>query len=34
VEGKEQQGMRTMRKTGKTLSENDVKALVEYLASL
>jgi cytochrome c553 len=34
VRGEEQQGMCTMRKAGKTLSEKDVKALVVYLSSL
>ena len=34
VDGDEQHGMCTMRKAGKTLSQSDVKALVEYLSSL
>jgi cytochrome c553 len=34
VDGKFQQGMCTMRKEGKTLTQDDVKALVEYLSSL
>jgi cytochrome c553 len=34
VEGNELSGMCTMRKAGKTLSEGDVKALVEYLGTL
>jgi cytochrome c553 len=34
VDGKYEAGMCTMRKAGKTLSQDDVNALVEYLASL
>jgi cytochrome c553 len=34
VDGKFDQGMCTMRKAGKTLAQDDVKALVEYLSSL
>jgi cytochrome c553 len=34
VDGKFQQGMCTMRKAGKTLTQDDAKALVEYLSSL
>jgi cytochrome c553 len=34
VDGKYDAGMCTMRKAGKTLSQDDVNALIEYLASL
>jgi cytochrome c553 len=34
VDGKFDQGMCTMRKAGKTLTQDDAKALVEYLSSL
>jgi cytochrome c553 len=34
VDGKFEAGMCTMRKAGKTLTQDDAKALVEYLASL
>lgn len=34
VDGREQSGMCTMRKAGKTLTKNDIDSLVEYLSSL
>jgi cytochrome c553 len=34
VDGRELYGMCTMRKAGKTLAKDDIKALVEYLSSL